>query len=112
MPFMQKQVTGKQRWLSVETTQGTWFVNVFDTGLDLANSSSLADDVTEENSGDVQQYVEGTVQSWENVTGYGARLSAPGYMDCTEWTVFNTEQEAIDYLEETYPDDEETGDEA
>ena len=37
--------------------------------------------------------------------GYGARLSAPGYMDCTDWTVFDTEQEAIDYLAETYLED-------
>ena len=34
--------------------------------------------------------------------GYGARLSAPGYLDCTDWVVFDTEQEAIDYLAETY----------
>lgn len=40
----------------------------------------------------------------QRVTGYGARLSAPGYMDCTDWCVFDTEQEAIDYLEETYLD--------
>ena len=37
--------------------------------------------------------------------GYGARLSAPGYMDCTDWTVFDTEQGAIDYLAETYLED-------
>jgi len=30
--------------------------------------------------------------------GYGARLSAPGYLDCTEWEVFDTEQEACSYL--------------
>jgi len=40
----------------------------------------------------------------EIVIGYGARLSAPGYMDCTEWCVFATEQEARDYLEEMYGD--------
>ena len=40
----------------------------------------------------------------QRCTGYGARLSAPGYMDCTDWVVFDTEQEAIDYLAETYLD--------
>lgn len=30
--------------------------------------------------------------------GWGARLSAPGYMDHTEWSIFDTEQEALDYL--------------
>lgn len=41
----------------------------------------------------------------EEVRGFGARLSAPGYMDCTEWAVFDTEQEAIDYLEQMYIND-------
>lgn len=38
----------------------------------------------------------------EKIEGYGARLSAPGYTDCTEWTVFDTEAEAKAYLEEQY----------
>ena len=38
----------------------------------------------------------------QRIVGYGARLSAPGYLDCTDWCVFDTEQEAIDYLAETY----------
>lgn len=40
------------------------------------------------------------------VEGYGARLQMPGYLDCTEWAVFETEKEAEDYLEEMYGDDE------
>jgi hypothetical protein len=34
--------------------------------------------------------------------GYGARLSAPGYMDCTDWVVFDTFEEADEYLAEMY----------
>ena len=104
--FMQHQVTGKQTWLRVETTIGTEFLPVDLTG-DLPASEFLADGVTEENSADVQTYCEGKVQSWENITGFGARLSAPGYLDCTEWTVFDTEEEAREYLEEYYPESEE-----
>ena len=105
--FMQHQVTGKQRWLKVETNQGTEFVSVYDTGLDLPGSDSLPDNTLGDSVSDLQQYCEGTIQSWENITGYGARLSAPGYLDCTEWTVFDTEDEAREYLEEMYPEDEE-----
>jgi hypothetical protein len=54
----------------------------------------------------IQPYVEDTPQSWENIKGYGARLSAPGYLDCTDWTVFDTKEEAIAYLDEYYPEDE------
>ena len=31
-------------------------------------------------------------------------MSAPGYMDCTEWAVFDTEDEALAYLEDMYED--------
>lgn len=40
------------------------------------------------------------------VTGWGARLSAPGYLDSSEWELFETEEEARTYLMETYGDDE------
>ena len=36
--------------------------------------------------------------SYDLRIAYGARLSAPGYLDCTEWEVFDTEQEACSYL--------------
>jgi len=51
-------------------------------------------------------YSYGKVYSATIRTGVGARLSAPGYMDCTEWSVFDTEEEAQTYLDETYPEDE------
>lgn len=38
-------------------------------------------------------------------------MSAPGYMDCTEWAVFDTVAEANEYLNEMYGDDEEESDE-
>jgi len=40
------------------------------------------------------------------IEGYGARLSAPGYLDCTEWAVFDTVAQAEQYLEEMYGDEE------
>jgi len=33
-------------------------------------------------------------------TMWGARMSAPGYLDCTEWAFFDTEVEAIAHLKE------------
>ena len=47
--------------------------------------------------------------SYRDTYPIGARLSAPGYLDCTEWSVFDTEQEAEEYLDENYPEDEEDG---
>lgn len=40
--------------------------------------------------------------SVRRVTGYGARLSAPGFLDCTPWSVCDTEEEARQYLYDTY----------
>ena len=42
----------------------------------------------------------------EEATGFWARLSAPGYLDCTDWSgPFDTEEEAARYLLETYGGD-------
>lgn len=38
----------------------------------------------------------------EREEGWGAQLSAPGYLDRTGWAVFATEDEAWEYLRETY----------
>jgi hypothetical protein len=57
----------------------------------------------------LRDYVEcrpGKIDTVELIEGFGARLSAPGYMDCTEWCVFETEEEATTYLVEMYGDDE------
>ena len=41
-----------------------------------------------------------------------ARLSADGYMDCTDWSgPFPTLEEAQDFIEETYNVDKDTGEE-
>jgi hypothetical protein len=109
--FMQHQVTGLQNWVKVETTHSTEFIDSASLSLFVRNSDCLSqpltDDEREQTIAKIQPYVEGTPQSWENIKGYGARLSAPGYLDCTEWNVFETEQEAREYLEENYSEDDE-----
>jgi len=109
--FMQRQLTGNENWLRVETRQGTEFIRIADTSLFVRNSDCisqpLTDDEREATIDKIRDYVEGTPESWENIKGYGARLSAPGYLDCTEWTVFDTREEAEKYLAEEYPEDEE-----
>ena len=35
--------------------------------------------------------------------GFGVRLSANGYMDCTDWIVCDTELECFEELLEMYP---------
>jgi hypothetical protein len=106
MSFMQKQITDKQRWLQVETTIGTEWLPVNLVG-DLPGSQFLDHEVQDTDCADIQAYCEGTIESWENIEGYGARLSAPGYLDCTEWTVFDSVEKAETYLEEMYGEGDE-----
>lgn len=94
MSFMQKQITHKQSWWAVETSHGTEIVPTDLVSSEPADSDAFSD------------YCEGQVQSWKLIEGYGARLSAPGYIDCTEWSVFDTVAEAEAYLDEMYGDDE------
>jgi hypothetical protein len=60
--------------------------------------------------GELADYVEGTIDEPEEpavlLTGWLARLSAPGYMDCTDWTVCDSRAAAEEYLKETYGDDD------
>jgi hypothetical protein len=86
-------------WYEVETTAGTWFVPADLCTVDL--------DEEEPDLSPLQDYVEGRPMHAELRHGFGARLSAPGYMDCTEWAVFDTEDEAQAYLDENYPDEDE-----
>jgi hypothetical protein len=47
------------------------------------------------------------IEAWE---GWGARYSAPGYMDCTDWVLGDTEEEAVEECKDLYGDDEEEDD--
>lgn len=43
------------------------------------------------------------------VRGVGGRLSAPGYMDATDWFVVASKEQARNYLSETYDVNPDTG---
>jgi hypothetical protein len=84
--MMERQIT-KQNWLKVETSHGIYWVDAVTLGLHVRNSECVAQPLTDAERERYQkligQYVEGIPQAWENVRGYGARLSMPGYLDCT-----------------------------
>ena len=87
--FMQYEVTAKQCWFKLDhPIDGITF---FD-----AKVVTLTD-LTFDYGKKVKDWI-------EEVEGYGARLTAPGYLDCTEWEVCTTRQDAMDYLRECYPD--------
>jgi len=90
MSHMQAQVVGPQDWWEVETSQGTFWVQCEDVG---------RKDIT---AHELLVYLPvidtGAITRWEFKSGYGARLSASGYLDCTEWCVFDTDRDAREHL--------------
>jgi hypothetical protein len=95
MSHMQKFVTEKMLGWRVETHQGTQFVpgDVVDVPDWLRLEHPILDTDASFDAGtfemfraSLQSYVEGTIISIAAIHGYFGRWSAPGYMDCTEWT--------------------------
>ena len=57
----------------------------------------------------VSDYLEGKPMDADTppelVTGWLARMQAPGYLDCTPWAIYDTEAEAREALSDMYGDD-------
>jgi len=82
---MQKEITEKQQWHKIDGSNGIDY-----SPADIFSLEEAKDD-----------YI-GEVWEAKTIWGYGARMTASGYLDCTDWAVFDTEKEAVNYLDETY----------
>lgn len=82
--FMSPEITEKQKWFIVGDWEGVYPSKFF--GLDWVKTSHPDEKI-------------------ETLMGYGARLSAPGYLDCTDWGIFSSKREAMEYLIEMYGSD-------
>jgi len=95
-----------------ETTAGTEMFPADLVGVNepfgpvLLGTDEPTDPVTPELAGAIDPLVSGIMIEVECVRGWFARLSAPGYLDCTEWCgPFSSEKEASSYLKRMYEDD-------
>jgi hypothetical protein len=108
MAFMQVQQTGRESWLRVETMQGITFLRLCELSLFVRNSETTTQPLTDKEhdkyASRITPYVDGIPT--ENVKGYGVRLSAPGYLDCTEWDVYDSEEEATTAADELREDED------
>lgn len=99
MPHMIPQIEFMAAY-HIETNCGTECVPA-----DLVGDSATADSLS--------MYLEGKPRpdaEPERVEGWFARLSAPGYMDCTEWSgPFDTEKEAREHIADMFDVDPDTG---
>ncbi len=97
MSFMQPQVF-EDDYFEVDTTIGTEIVPADLIGRTCATHVEALLNYLEGKPLDPDEEV-------ELKRGWLARMSAPGYMDCTEYSVFTTEYEAWAFLVETFMDD-------
>ena len=106
MSFMQKQITEKMKWLVIDGEVGTECVPLANTGL---TETEVAEMIESADFTAIDNYYSAgfeAITSIEVVEGYGCRMQAPGYMDCTDWTVFNSIEECDKHLDEMYGDEE------
>jgi hypothetical protein len=88
MAFMEPKIEYGP-YLEIETPDGTWFLPADVAGL--TTDPAAVRDYVESMSDPADWTV--TIK-----TGWIGRLTAPGYMDCTDWSAYDSEQEAIDNL--------------
>ena len=101
MSFMEPEIVFGQ-WVEIEGEIGTEFIDADLIG-DIEPYQGPSIPVPEA----IADYCENrTVTEVKIVDGFGARFSAPGYLDRTEWAVFQTEAEAEAYLAEQQDDDD------
>lgn len=109
MSHMHPQLTTRDHWLVIETTDGVFYLDWEYAGSakeylkDPENISFAAI------ANELHIYTEVGPEDIHNISdtwGYGARLSAPGYLDSTYWAVFETQKQAAQYLIDTFGSDD------
>ena len=98
--FMRAELTKRQDWYEVDGAEGgTWIPasDVGDLGLRDGETVNYDDNPTEMIvvASALRDYVGGEIWTVTLSSGFGVRSSAPGYMDRTDWCVYETEREAI-----------------
>lgn len=96
--FLQPEFSDHQKWVEIDGNQGITFVpyrHVFDARIHKVN------DPQPEHA---KVFYSGTIDTVSLREGVGTRLSASGYMDCTDWTVYDNLVEAQRGIIETYGD--------
>lgn len=79
MSFMEAVITEKMTWFEVDTKHD--------------GIVYLPSDVCSES--DALEAADGEPERVKVVRGYGVQSSAPGYLDCTPWTVYSNKREAM-----------------
>lgn len=88
--FMKKEITDQKDWYEIDTNEGIRFIP----------AEMLGDNADEATAKSHLPSSIKNIYSVEKINGFGARLSANGYTDATEWGVFETIEKANQYLDD------------
>ncbi len=97
-----------------------WLLNSAEPPCTEEMATSIADEIWETISLQLHDYVSegcGPIRKPDDLesitlkTAWGARYSAPGYLDCTDWCLGETEDEAVAKCKELYGSDDDEEDE-
>ena len=95
-------------FMEIETHPGPFFAIDGRDGTTYVPADVIGEDTDPKDLDAFADYYDGReVESVELVRQAGARYTAPGYLDCTPWTVADTEEEAAEEARGMYGDDEE-----
>ena len=106
MAHFEQQIADKQLGWQCETRDGTWYVpgDVHSVPAWIARDAIIDEDsagaVFTELACQLQDYCGADITEIRVCKGYFARLSAPSYLDCTEWECHATLRGARDSLED------------
>jgi hypothetical protein len=117
MAFMTPEFTGATDWLKIDGREGSVYVEISNTGLTLDEIQRFMNEAGEDEwwiHSDFDLYVHDFIpydvdEVWAvevHKKKFGARISASGYLDCSEWTIHNNPTAALDYLREMFVDEE------
>lgn len=117
MAFMDMQTTFG-RWYLVETNQGVEIIPAYVCGLlgvGVGEDRTEGDCTPEEWTDivdSVRVFCMGEVLEVSCVEKWGCRYSAPGYLDCTDWVLGDTEEKVVKECRSIYgeEDEEDNGD--
>jgi hypothetical protein len=93
MAFMRPEYTDDQKWWVIDGTEG---VLCFEEHAFTREEALI-------------NYI-GTPFEVELISGFGVRLSAPGFLDCTDWVVLPTLKDCKAFVEEFWETDADSGD--
>ena len=89
-------------WFTIEAREGTLYIPTDLVVPDTLDAGKILDATRDKVKADLEHTLGYRIKELDITEGYGIRLNAPGYMDRTDWEVYDTEVEAFSAFEDNW----------